>query len=69
MSSEALGASIGKIREVVHLNDAIPAAKFIDEPLEMAGQQNQPSRIPQGVVTLLECNWHLILMHILNQDT
>lgn len=50
MSPEALSTSVGEIREVVDLNDAIPMSKMSDEPPERVQQQKQPCLIAQGGV-------------------
>ncbi|CAL0328796.1 unnamed protein product [Lupinus luteus] len=48
MSPETLSASIGEIREIVYLNDAIPASILLDGSSKRVQKQSEPSLIPQG---------------------
>ncbi|XP_019465342.1 PREDICTED: mediator of RNA polymerase II transcription subunit 15a-like [Lupinus angustifolius] len=49
MSPEMLSASIGEIREIVYLNDAIPASILLDGSPKRVQKQSEPSLIPQGM--------------------
>ncbi|KAH1102258.1 hypothetical protein AAZX31_13G172700 [Glycine max] len=52
ISPEALSASLGEIREVVYLNDAIPSPELMHGPPEMVQQQMQPCLISQTGINL-----------------
>ncbi|KAE9620858.1 hypothetical protein Lalb_Chr01g0007491 [Lupinus albus] len=48
MSPETLSASIGEIREIVYLNDTIPASILLDGSPKRVQKQSGPSLMPQG---------------------